>query len=158
FTIHVSQSEWSAASSTIVAQRAILKAPTYNLAMHKGPKLTHDATATISNPTPTSTPTTTQTQTAPVVASTNTPATSASGMCYNYGHQPLVNGSYDQTQVYGDLAELKASGVNCLRLAYYGYIYAPSVYASGDTNPQKLATMIQAWEVQNNWHFSLIIG
>jgi len=79
-------------------------------------------------------------------------------MCYNYGHQPLVNGSYDQTQVYGDLAELKASGVNCLRLAYYGYIYAPSVYASGDTNPQKLATMIQAWEVQNNWHFSLIIG
>lgn len=43
-----------------------------------------------------------------------------SPMCFNYGHQPLVNGAYDMAQVASDLALLKSKGFNCIRTADYG--------------------------------------
>lgn len=39
----------------------------------------------------------------------------------NYGHQPTQNGSYSWSQVDTHIAVMKKAGINCLRLAYYGF-------------------------------------
>ena len=79
-------------------------------------------------------------------------------MCFDYGHQELTNSNYDVSQVDTDLGVLKASGVNCLRLAYYGYGNPGVNYTDGSFLPEKLATIIQNWENANNWHFRIILG
>lgn len=47
-------------------------------------------------------------------------AYAATGLCYNFGYEPLVNGQYDMTQVAADLTFLKSKGVTCIRTADYG--------------------------------------
>lgn len=80
-----------------------------------------------------------------------------SSICFDYGHQALQNHTYDATQVATDLSVLKASGVNCLRLAAYGYGNSGVDYSSNFL-PEQLAALIQTWESKNNWHFKLILG
>lgn len=42
------------------------------------------------------------------------------GLCINYGHQPRINGHYDQAQIAGDISYLKTHGVTCIRTADMG--------------------------------------
>lgn len=78
---------------------------------------------TTASPTPTPTPTPASTTPATTTVTTAPASTTAqtSQLCMNYGHQPTQNGSYNWSQVDAHFAVMKKAGIDCLRLAYYGF-------------------------------------
>lgn len=56
----------------------------------------------------------------PSTSSVGTTTIIASGRCMNFGYEPLSNGGYNLAQQQTQLLQLKAAGVTCLRMAFYG--------------------------------------
>lgn len=81
--------------------------------------ITTTATSAPKAPTTTTVPTSAVTTNPTPSIPTNVPTTSK--LCMNYGHQPTSSGKYDYTVVDENFKTLKASGINCLRLAYNGF-------------------------------------
>lgn len=75
-----------------------------------------------------------------------TTTTGSNPFCSNFGHEPTP---YNWTNISNELTNAKASGISCLRLAYMG---------TNSSVTEGLATYIQTWAKQNNYHFSIIIG